>query len=641
MIELNDKQSTLDYVALTSVALERLAKNKPVRRSLPNDGRLRIDRQLPFLVVYRVPKSFDGGTGDLVTSEAAYLIAPSDEEHHGSIEALCQRLAGLLNEHFGTYLIVEIWSESKLREGQARLQPAFEIVTSERDSLPGTIEAFSAALSEITIAGHQSHVTVRETSSVAPVDFPAIELQSQSVIKSTVGVVLGLAVRPIYQDAKSKVLFPLVLRSLRAQVARALRKTISHFNGNHVLDNQTNSAFPHFESYGPRAMAKTARMVDQQLSEVSEAFDFILQVTPTNTEDAWRAFRESEFKVEPVLQYRSLPYDPSLLKRNLFRIEIEAVEDPTLSWLFLRKQSELDQQLSALRQLDTSDFLYSSLQLYGKPTVALVDLAESILMVQSEPCLSSQRGDCASLEDVLRQAREEIDYYHHRLSEFNGSVEVSEEIASGFLVSQDRLIVSSALQVSKRRVMPLLHHEIGTHLLTYFNGRCQPLRQLYAGLDGYEGLQEGLAVMAEYLTGGLTRNRLRTLAARVIAADSMIRGATFIDTFQRLHEQHHFSARRSFVTTLRVFRGGGLTKDIIYLRGLYELLEYLAAGHELEPLYVGKIAMHHLPAIQELRRRGIVHAPGVLPRFWKDTKVKERLESCRQLSVNDLLEHST
>lgn len=57
----------------------------------------------------------------------------------------------------------------------------------------------------------------------------------------------------------------------------------------------------------------------------------------------------------------------------------------------------------------------------------------------------------------------------------------------------------------------------------------------------------------------------------------MMRGQSFPEIFGEFHEQG-FTRRQAFTTTLRVFRGGGLTKDVIHLRGLHELLQYLAAG---------------------------------------------------------------
>ena len=182
-----------------------------------------------------------------------------------------------------------------------------------------------------------------------------------------------------------------------------------------------------------------------------------------------------------------------------------------------------------------------------------------------------------------------------------------------------------------------MHHEVGTHLLTYFNGTKQPLRQRHAGLAGYEELQEGLAVLAEYLAGGLTRGRMRTLAGRVIAARMMIDGAAFAETFDVLHRDHQLSPFGSFSTTMRAYRGGGLTKDAIYLRGLRDLLAYLAQGHDIEPLYVGKIGLRHVPLIQQLRRREIVQPPAVLPRLWEQPGFQERLENCRRLSILDLI----
>jgi hypothetical protein len=151
-------------------------------------------------------------------------------------------------------------------------------------------------------------------------------------------------------------------------------------------------------------------------------------------------------------------------------------------------------------------------------------------------------------------------------------------------------------------------------------------------------LQEGLAVLAEYLSGGLTRNRIRILAARVMAVRFMTEGLPFPLAFSRLHNDYGIPPRQAFVTTLRAYRAGGLTKDVIYLRGLRELHNHIALGHDIEPLYVGKVGLHHFPYLQEMRRRGIIDAPSLLPRFWDHEPVRKRLEECRHLTFLQLLE---
>jgi uncharacterized protein (TIGR02421 family) len=179
-------------------------------------------------------------------------------------------------------------------------------------------------------------------------------------------------------------------------------------------------------------------------------------------------------------------------------------------------------------------------------------------------------------------------------------------------------------------VEALIQHEIGTHVLTYYNGRAQRLRHMSIGLASYDALQEGLAVLSEYLVGGLSRPRLRLLAARVVAARLVVEGASFIDTFRVLTETHGLAHRTAFVVTVRTHRGGGLTKDAVYLRGLKQLVDHLGRGGEVEELFIGKISLVHIPIVRELRWRGVLVEPPLLPRWMKLPDSLERLAQLRR-----------
>ncbi len=623
-----------EYDAITEAVCERLGRDQPVRRKLPGGGRLRIDRQLPFLCVYRAPpEGDDGGTRELVTTQAAYLFASGDVRYDDMLSALCQRISATMQEHYGTFLFVEIWAQ-EIEQPSKRLDEgataAFELVAHDPQSLPSTLDVFAQALSEVTVYGRQATVSIRHSDKVSAPSLCQLRYSSDAA-GAKGGCVLGLAVRPLYRDPMTGGLYPMVLEQLRRQLARALRKGIAQFTG-------SESASAHYDSLGPSTLVKAARIVDRELSEVAEAFDFLLQVTPSNRQQAWQEFRESGYQQAPTFFYRPLAYHPSLLKRRLFSINIERIEDPTLAYLFWEKQDELDRQLTALRDLNTRRFVYNSLQLFEGADDELVSLAQAIFDNTAADAGRCGGNGYALAPEVVEQARDEIDYYYRQLSAFDAKVELCDDIAAGTMVSRDRLLISRDIRLCRHRVEPLLHHEIGTHLLTYFNGRCQPFRQLYSGLAGYDELQEGLAVLAEYLCGGLTARRLRTLAGRVLAVRSMTDGASFPATFASLHERFGFRPSRAFALTFRAYRGGGLTKDVIYLRGLRDLLHYLAKGHDIEPLYVGKIGLRHLPYIQELRRRGIINAPSILPRFWHDEQLRARLEGCRGSSILDILE---
>ena len=198
------------------------------------------------------------------------------------------------------------------------------------------------------------------------------------------------------------------------------------------------------------------------------------------------------------------------------------------------------------------------------------------------------------------------------------------------MVSGGRLLIGRDSLAPVNRLPALLEHEISVHLLTCFNGRAQGLGIFSSGLAGYEGVQEGLGVFAEWACGGLTRTRLRLLGGRVVAVHSMLQGAEFIDTYRLLHIDHGFTPRGAFGIAARVFRSGGLAKDSIYLKGFRTVLDLVAAQASLAPFWLGKIAPRHVAAIEELLQRGLVHAPIFTPLFLDDDGTKARIARLRE-----------
>src|SRR5262249_277587 len=103
-------------------------------------------------------------------------------------------------------------------------------------------------------------------------------------------------------------------------------------------------------------------------------------------------------------------------------------------------------------------------------------------------------------------------------------------------------------------------------------------------------------------------------------------GASFIETFRLLDRAFEFSQRTAYTITMRVYRGGGLTKDAVYLRGLVQILQYLKSGGDLEPLYLGKVASAYLPLVCDLRTRGIIKWAAVRSGYVDDVSGQERIE---------------
>jgi uncharacterized protein (TIGR02421 family) len=375
--------------------------------------------------------------------------------------------------------------------------------------------------------------------------------------------------------------------------------------------------------------------IDVRLTEIERGLDLLLNTTPVNAAEAWADFERSDFATAPTLRLRPLKFEPDLVRRDLYNLEIEHVADPALHALFRAKRDEIARQITALEDRDTTRFVHSSLQLYGGVTAGLVSVAEQLL--GTIPA-QAPAGSSVTAGAFAEAARAEFDRYRTVYPDFPVHVEVRDDV-SELMVSFGRLLIPAAAAIRADRVEPLLHHEVGTHVVTYQNGARQPLTLLTIGLPGYDETQEGLAVLAEYLTGGLDPRRLRVLAARVVAVSRMLQGAGFLDIFESLRAEHQIPTRTAWSTAIRVVVGGGSVKDAIYLRGITRLLELLADGSSLEVLLVGKLALDHIPLIQDLLDRDVLQAPWIRPRWLDVPGAQERLDRLRAgMSVTDLYE---
>jgi len=626
---------------LIDAVRSRLSDGRAVRRTLPGGGRVHIDRPLPFLCIYREPTAWrDAGTKKLVFGEASFLITPGAPRVPRNVTRLLETIIEVMVDRFAAFLVLEVWATPGLHNAPAdedesdtlgRYRPTFRIAARGLSTPMRVVAALARNLQRIRYLRQSADVEIDRTADSHPPDLPLL-LSSRR--RRQLGCdTIGLAVRPIYRDAESGDLYPDVLRILRRGVGLALKQAFFTF-----AQTRSNATPRHYYSLGRRAMVKAVWDVDRRLAAIADTFDFLLQVTPLNAEAAWGEFRSSKYEKTPRFYYRPLAVEPATLKRRLYDVPIERIEDPTLAHLFRQRQDELDRKITMLADIGTHRFLQGSLQVYGRPDPSLLSLASDLLA--KIPPHARDNGGRRQLDahGFAEHARAEIDTYQRQHPDFAATVSVRDDIFSGLLCSGGNLLIGRQTRVPSGRVRALLQHEVGTHLLTYYNGLASRFQQLHSGFAGYDAMQEGLAVLSEYLVGGLSRPRLRLLAARVMAAAQLIAGATFIETFRLLQSHFTFTHRVAYTITMRTYRGGGLTKDMVYLRGLTEILTYLADGGDLEPLFVGKIASDHIPFIRELQLRQVLLAPPLRPRYLSDPLVLRRLEKLRNgMTVFDLI----
>ena len=115
--------------------------------------------------------------------------------------------------------------------------------------------------------------------------------------------------------------------------------------------------------------------------------------------------------------------------------------------------------------------------------------------------------------------------------------------------------------------------------------------------------QEGLAVFSEFMSNSLTIKRLKILAYRVLAVDSLAKGYSFQQTFRML-KNYGMKNDDAFTVSVRVHRGGGFTKDYLYLTGLKKIYNHHKIGNNLNPLLTGKVTLEYKDSIEYLINNG-------------------------------------
>ena len=610
-----------------------LDENKPLRLRFTGYGYLHIDRKLPFLCIYRRPqKAQDKGTNELILGQANYILVDEVRSNSPAFKKLLQCIANKIEKAFGAFLFLELWSLVHKQSGpkyQSTLQ--FQIYTDAINPPLNILEVTENALLDIEFNDAPTLLSLDYGKKSPPNKMPALHFSMQDYPSNCYW--LGVALTPVFRQGNKTL--PYEVKLLHSGMTRALRQICYAFT------HQYTTHYPkHYHELGKRSMTSEVLQTDKKLAEIKDRFDILFHVTPVNVPEVWTTFRDSQFLQPPVFKYRPRPIDPDILKRQLYAIEIEKVDDPALTHIFQTQRQEISRLLTMIADRNTPNFIYGSLQVFGGVDADLLDQAKHILK-----CISvkpfSMTNSRLSASEIAARANALIAEYQLQNTDFIYGVEIRNDLP-GIMVSSGKLLIGSTVSLHQETVDATLAHEVSTHILTHFNGSAQPFQQFHSGMQDYEGTQEGLAVLAEYFVGNLHPGRLRTIAARVVAVDAMVKGADFIQVFRLLVDEWHFSNEQAFQITMRVFRGGGFTKDAVYLKGLLEVAGYLKNEGEIMSLFVGKIGLRHIPFVKELRWRRLLKEALVKPHYMHSELYQRKITELKNsVSILSLIKDGT
>ena len=600
--------------AAISKMIKDLQENSEIEKHLPGGGYLHMSGKLPYLVIYRLRQNLkDSSTIRFVLSEASFLIV-GNEDFEG-YQRLMFSLAEKMSSRFKSFLMIELYS------GEPDCS-RFKI-KGPGDRLPSTLKVLQNELTQLNdkyrVADLEKPEIDNNIDRQLQGEQPLLELRA---LKDSGALLLGLEIPPVYLSEQGEE-YPVFFRNFKDDLVHALHQGIFEF-----IRIQTSSGVKSYRALGQSKLQEKVLEIDRQLAEIEMSYQFLWLISPSNIRNIKDTFFASNYEKVLHYHYRLLPFDPDVHKRQLYNLPIEEIDDPALSYIFREKREELDLQIGMLTGRDSKNFFYRSMMLFGNIGKKLQKEAENLLKEVPEE-KDQEVGTVMKAKDFQYLAYNEFDYFKEQDNNFSSKVHVRDDV-NILMVSQGELYIPIDYKMNGNESRALIQHEVGTHVLTYYNGRQQPLKLLSVGLTDYDTLQEGLAVMAEYFVGGLTANRMRTLAGRVVAAAARMHGANFQEIFRLLNKDYGFSPERSFNITSRIMQGGGFTKDISYLKGLLQLKEHLEKGGEIAPLLTGKFSLEHVPIIDELRERKVLKPVNIVPRYLGSEETKEKISLIRK-----------
>ena len=582
-----------------------------LRQPVGQHGRAHVDRPSFFLTLHRTADPATSLARHVAVTSPSYLIW-SPEDDHVAASAL-RAIVAAMRERYEHILLVSLYDQEHspaAPEDAPRLPPFTALIGSgDDDAATRAADALGAAMARIEIDLRRCHVEHRSR--------PYFEPTVEALVDNDPAIShFSFGLPPIH-ISPTGTFYPQMFRELSLAAGDSLLRAACSFIG----DDE--GAPVHYRALGRSAFLSAALKTDRQLDEIARSFDFLLSISPINTDEAMHEFLGAAGGKPPRFRYRPLEVDPDIAKRDLYAIDLAGLEDPLLETLFSEKRRELDHQLTMIAARNTSDFRPASMLQYGVVEPELLAAAHNILAAtEGRP---RPAATMIGASEVATGARALIDDYACKDERFAAKVEIRDDLAAGLMVSGGKLMISSHTRMASHRLDALLAHEVSVHLLTWFNGSTQGLGIFRSGLARYEGVQEGLGVFAEWAVGGLTTARIRLLAGRVVAVDAMLHGADFIACFEQLRQGHGFRPRTAFSIAARVFRSGGFAKDAIYLRGFKAVIDAVASGMPLDPFWIGKIAPDHLAAVEELLQRGLLQPPVFRPEFLDRTDAVARI----------------
>lgn len=411
-------------------------------------------------------------------------------------------------------------------------------------------------------------------------------------------LVLPTEVKKVFMDESSGEVYPLVLEDLKAGFKDAISETAAFF-----MRRYTNKILTKKADILSSSVSSEVVELDKKLFSLCKSVETLNFINPINLVAQKNRFIKKNSYIAPNFNYKQLNMNPYKFRESLYKLPVDDIFDAGIQQLYRHVIDNLASKIDLLTSIGTDDFVYNSLKYYGEPNQTDIANARFILHLNDE--------DVTEPEKHLT-ANEAIDYFRYQADEWGlkCKIEKSGKIVAKAMVNNEKalLLINKDAKFTDKELHAFAYHELGIHMLTTINAKKHPLKVFSLGLTGNTHTQEGIALYSEYCSGSLTIQRLKVIALRVIAVQYMLEHRDFVKTYHELINEFSLEKEFAFTLTTRVYRGGGFTKDYLYLTGFRDILNVAKQG-SIDNLLVGKTGLLDFEVVTEMVERGMLDKP--------------------------------
>lgn len=511
---------------------------------------------------------------------------------HQSFYNVLEALVETIEQQFNNAIVFDIHSYNHSRISQDT--PTFNLGAGQIDieRWGSVVNRFEKELNRITLPNIEVRAATNEIFQGRGYLITHINAHFDNTL------VLPTEVKKVFMNESSGDVYPLVLEELKTEFKNAISETAAFFVRRYGKKKQTQKADMLSSTISPEVLT-----LDQKLFALCKNIETLNFINPINLAVQRNKFLKKNSYISPSFNYKQLDINPYKFREQLYKLPVDDVADADIQQLYRHVIDNLASKIDLLTTIGTDDFVYNSLKYYGEPSQKDIANAQFLLHLNTDQ--NADKIEMLTADEAVHYFKEQAQSWGLKCR-----VEKSSKIVAKAMVNNEKalLLINKDALFDKKEIHAYAYHELGIHMLTTINAKKHPLKVFGLGLTGNTHTQEGLALYSEYCSGSLTVNRLQTIALRVIAVKYMLEHGNFVKTYHALINEFNLEKDFAFTLTTRVYRGGGFTKDYLYLKGFRDVLN-VAQDNVLDNLLVGKTGLLDFNVTNEIVERGMISKP--------------------------------